>query len=93
MYYTQLAEELREDGATVLVGAHPALAERLVATALERRLLPLPAELRGYTRVLRQQTVLRPVSSSSSSGGGGSAAAADDSSASVGASRVDLAFC
>lgn len=53
----QLAEDHCEGGQVALVGAHPQLAEKLAEAALQRHLLPLPAELQGYTSVLKQQTV------------------------------------
>ncbi|KAF6261218.1 hypothetical protein COO60DRAFT_802466 [Scenedesmus sp. NREL 46B-D3] len=52
----QIAEDLREGGRVALVGAHPFLAERLAEAAVQRRLLPLPAELQRYSSVLKQQT-------------------------------------
>ncbi|WIA33419.1 hypothetical protein OEZ86_006553 [Tetradesmus obliquus] len=52
----QLAEDLREGGQTALVGAHPFLAERIAEAAVQQRLLPLLAELQGYSSVLKQQT-------------------------------------
>jgi DNA-binding sugar fermentation-stimulating protein len=38
------------------VGAHPFLAERLAEAAVLQHLLPLPADLQGYSSVLKQQT-------------------------------------
>lgn len=40
----------------MLIGAHPQLAERIAAAAVEQRLLPLPPHLQGYLSVLKQQT-------------------------------------
>jgi hypothetical protein len=53
----QLAEAPRPGGVNeVLIGAHPQLAERIAAAAVEQRLLPLPPHLQGYLSVLKQQT-------------------------------------
>eukprot|EP00775_Hariotina_reticulata_P013447 gene13447-13573_t len=55
-HVVQLAEAAQPGGEVVLIGAHPQLAERIAAAAVEQRLLPLPHHLQGYGSVLKQQT-------------------------------------